>query len=109
MSKELKATCSNKANSILKNSEPTTLESFTWTQLLANLSETAPMTVLLLKTLTSSCTKNPDVVICVCCAILLRARNQRMNLVQRLVSVILHGGHATKQVNASMKLYYMYM
>ena len=34
----------------------------------------------------------------ICAAILLRNRNQHLNLVQRLISLILHSGHAGKQV-----------
>jgi len=34
----------------------------------------------------------------VCAALLLRHRNHNMNVVQRIISIILHGGHAAKQV-----------
>jgi hypothetical protein len=40
-----------------------------------------------------------DHVVAVCCAVLLRGRSQRMNLFQRLISIILYSGHASKKVN----------
>ncbi len=40
----------------------------------------------------------------VCAAILLRHRNQKMNLLQRIITLIFHSGHASKQVY----IYYNY-
>ena len=34
----------------------------------------------------------------VCAALLLRHRNHNLNAVQRIISIILHGGHAAKWV-----------
>ena len=39
-----------------------------------------------------------DVILCVCAAILLKHRNIHMNKLQRIVSLILYNGHASKQV-----------
>ena len=39
-----------------------------------------------------------EVVVGVCAAIILRHRNHHMNLLQRLISLILHNGHSSKQV-----------
>ena len=42
---------------------------------------------------------NADLVVAVCCAILLRGRSQRMNLLQRIVSIVLYCGHSSKRVS----------
>ena len=39
-----------------------------------------------------------EAVVGVCAAIMLRNQNVHMNLLQRIVSLILHNGHASKQV-----------
>ena len=41
---------------------------------------------------------NDTAVLSVCAAILLRHRNQHLNILQRIISLILHSGHAGKQV-----------
>lgn len=43
-------------------------------------------------------TSSNSSIIGICTAILLRHHNKNMNLVQRIISVILHCGHAAKQV-----------
>ena len=87
LAKELTITCSVDANSSLRK----------------QLKETAPTMVSLLKSAISSNksglrSPNTDAITGLCCSILLRARSQRMNLIQRLLSVILYGAHASKQV-----------
>ena len=42
---------------------------------------------------------NEEAAVGMCITILIRARNQRMNLVQRLISILLYGSHAQKQVS----------
>lgn len=103
LAKELTITCSVDANSSLRNRNPDVLEKFRWSDLLTELKETAPTMVSLLKSAISSNksglrSPNTDAITALCCSILLRARSQRMNLIQRLLSVILYGGHASKQV-----------
>lgn len=46
----------------------------------------------------------PSAIVAVCAAILLRYKNQRMNMLQHMVSLILHRGHAGKQVQMSITL-----
>ena len=110
MAKELKATCSVDSSCMLSNTEPKTLESFTWQKLCAQLETIAPVTTgILAKCITSNRSaralksprkSNVDAVVGLCLAILLRARSRNMNLIQRLIlSVILYGGYASKQVN----------
>ena len=97
-------------DTMLKNSEPSTLEGFSWKKLLDELRETAPVTTSLLTNsltcLRSSRSKkgprrvNTDAIVGLCCGLLARARSQKLNLVQRLISVLLYGGHASKQVSS---------
>ena len=37
--------------------------------------------------------------LCICTSVILKLNNQKMNLVQSAVSLVLKAGHATKQVN----------
>ena len=106
LAKELKQACL--VDSILRSRDPKTIESFTWNKLLTKLQSTCPLTLALLKNCTTSFRSakakrgpqsvNTDMVVAMCCSILLRARTRGMNIVQRLVSVLLYGGHASKQV-----------
>ena len=50
---------------------------------------------------------NVDTVVSVCCAILLRGRSQKMNLLQRIISLILFYGHASKQVSKPILLIFI--
>ncbi len=98
MAKELKATCSVDASSILRSRDAETLQSFTWKQLLSQLEKTAPTTTRVLtmcitdqksaKDKNGPRSANENAIVGLCCGILLRARNQRMNLIQRLISTI---------------------
>ena len=109
MAREMKALCSVDANSILKSTDPSTLQTFTWKLLLDELHQIAPVTTTILNKsivcLRSSKSRkgprsaNTDAIIGLCCGLLARARSQKMNLIQRLISVLLYGGHASKQVS----------
>ena len=44
-----------------------------------------------------------DTLVSVCCAILLRGRSQKMNLLQRIISLILFCGHASKRVSNAIE------
>lgn len=108
MAGEMKSLCSQKTASILRNTDPSILESFSWKQLTEELCKIAPCTTeLLTKSLTCFRSRrsmegprhtNIDAIVGLCCSLLGRARNQSLNLVQRLISVLLYGGHANKQV-----------
>ena len=93
-------------DTMLKNSNPSALEEFSWKKLLDELRETAPVTTSLLTNsvtclrLSRSKKVNTDAIVGLCCGLLARARSQKLNLVQRLISVLLYGGHATKQVSS---------
>lgn len=114
LSKELTHLSSIKVDSMLRDCSPTTLENLSWQSLLKELEAEAPVTLSLLKECvhvkrrvhkckgeggrSSRRLPNQEAAISMCFAILLRARSQRMNLVQRLISMLLYGSHAPKQV-----------
>ena len=105
MQKKLTKVC---AKSILQNSSPESLKSFSWDGLIAELDSHAPTLTTILRgavqvkrRVSVGQKKNrsdDDVVLCVCSAILLKHRNIHMNKLQRIVSLILYNGHASKQV-----------
>ena len=110
MAREMKALCSVETKTILKRTDPSALEAFSWKMLLDSLQKTAPVTTTLLTncltSLRSSRSKkgprrtNTDAIVGLCCGLLARARSQKLNLVQRLISVLLYGGHAGKQASS---------
>lgn len=115
LSKEMKAMCSLKANSILRRRDVMSLQGFHLEALIKEMKGVAPNTLSLLRSCLASrkpskaknvSSKGPtksrivdcDSVVGVCCAILLRGRSQQMNLLQKIVSLILYSGHASKKV-----------
>jgi hypothetical protein len=115
LSRELSNLASLKTNSMLRNRSCEALEQFSWQDLLAELEKETPITLSLLKQCahvkrrahkprgeggrSSRRIPNEEAAVGMCFAILMRARSQRMNLVQRLISVLLYGSHAPKQVS----------
>ena len=98
--KEVKRMASDKVESVLKSQNIDHLKSFHWDMLLQELSKFAPV----LSSLFTSATKtrvlrsNTDAVIGMCAAILLNHHNSKMNLIQKIISLILYAGHSSKQV-----------
>ena len=118
---ELKKMCTLKSNSCLRQRSITALSSFTWDKLLSEMASVAPTVLQILQgcatvkrrkrlakkgirkgKMPKSSARKDSAVVGMCTAILLRHRSQRMNLVQRLLSVILHSGHASKEVNVNI-------
>ena len=115
MSKELTNLASLKTNSMLRNHSCEALEQFSWRDLLVELEKETPITLSLLKQCahvkrrvhkprgeggrSSRRMPNEEAAVGMCFAILMRARSQRVNLVQRLISILLYGSHAPKQVS----------
>ena len=97
---EIKAMASDSTNSILQSQEPENLIKFKWNMLHDELSANAPQ----LKSLLFSATKttrsrsNIHAVVGMCVAILLNNHNPKMNLIQKMNSLILYTGHSSKQV-----------
>ena len=114
MSKEMTHLTSLSYGSVLRSHSINSLKGFAWKDLLQELEKDAPVSLSLFKKCAhvkrrvrkrlakgarSGC-RLPDeeTAISMCFAILLRLRSQRMNLVQRLISMLLYGSHAPKQV-----------
>ena len=98
---EMKVLCSDKYDSILRLKTKPSLEQFSWETVWLELMNCTPtLTQLMLCILPKSKqgTKAVRPSLCMCASILLKHRNNRINLVQSVVSMIMKAGHATKQV-----------
>ena len=122
--KELTLMCSKGVNSILRNSTSQAMASFTWESIVDELKTHAPTLLAILRGCVTvrrrvrvgfakatparrqrrwkrKSNRCPEIaVLGLCAAILLRHKNLNMNLVQRIVSVLLNCGHASKQVTS---------
>ena len=100
--KEVVRICSDEHDSILRLKSKPALEHFSWETVWEELSQNAPMLMSLLLNLVPSSKRDSESVkpaLCVCASVILKLNNQKMNLVQSAVSLVLKAGHATKQVN----------
>ena len=124
--KELADMCSRKKPSLLRQCEPgkknlcvalllyhhthaERLQQFNWDLLRAELEERAPVLHKLLnmcvdvkrkkRPYRSTYRTSNAAALGICAATLLRHKNQHMNALQHIISLILHRGHAGKQVN----------
>ena len=118
--KELKRMCAITKPSMLRASTPKAFASFDWNKLESELESRAPTLLSVLRSATvvnvppSKARKKTyrvkqSQVIGICAAILLRYRNQSMNLVQRILSVLLYNGCASKQVNMVIRISSLYL
>ena len=114
LSKELTHLSSRKVNSSLRDSSAESIEELNWNGLVQELGTEAPVMLSLLRECVHvkrrayrpkgkggrSARRLPseDAAISMCFAVLLRARCQQMNRVQRIISMLLYGSHAPKQV-----------
>ena len=98
---EIKKFCSDSANSILRRDDPQCIKTFSWESFSSEISKFAPVMKGILQATCKRRISRTDfnVVMCVCVALLLRNRNPRMNLIQKIISLILYGGHSSKQVS----------
>lgn len=75
------------------------ITNFRWSQLWLDLVETTPALTTLLMSAIPSHKKDALVpALCVIVAMLAKAQNRRLDVVQELLSLILHAGHASMQV-----------
>ena len=98
--KEVVRICSDEHDSILRLKSKPALEHFSWETVWEELPQNAPMLMSLLLNLVPSSKCDSESVkpaLCICASVILN--NQKMNLVQSAVSLVLKAGHATKQVN----------
>ena len=98
---EIRAMSSAAVNSVLQSKNLDHLRQFKWSMLLEELSMHAPVlsTILELATQTRTARSNTSAVIGMCAALLTSHRNSaRMNLIQKITSLILYAGGTSKQV-----------
>ncbi len=106
--KELQTLCKSSAPSMLRGTSPQALKTFQWDSLVDELEERSPTLLEVLRACVSrrrrksrkgrSYAASENTVIGLCAAILLRHRNIKMNLVQRVLSLLLYSEHTPKQV-----------
>ena len=96
---EIKILCSDKETSIFRDKSHH-LDNFSWEPLWSELSSKAPVLLSIMK----GCTpKKADLerikhIICTCAAIPLKFCNRKLCYFQAVISLLLHAGHASKQV-----------
>ena len=98
---ELITMSSDKVESVMHRDSKIELERFSWEKILDEVSANAPVLLNMLTAITKTKTKRSNtqaIIIGMCIAILLKHRSRRMNLVQKIVSLILYNGSASKQV-----------
>lgn len=88
------------SGSILQSQNIKNIKNFSWDLILEEMKVYAPMLLQLLTglTTTKSLRLNQKATIGTCAAILMKHRNAKMSLVQKIISMILYAGHASKQV-----------
>lgn len=75
------------------------LKTFTWSMAEEELTERAPTLYNILRSVSARDSSKAKLSsVGMAAAILLRARNKKMSLVQSIISVILHAGHCSKKV-----------
>lgn len=116
ITKEMKHFCSDRVKSVLCSKNLNSVQSFDIKSIIQEMEKHSPSILSILRGCLAgrraSKAQKPrkfevDHVVAVCCAILLRGRSQRMNLLQRIISLVLFSGHASKRVsyktNASLQ------
>lgn len=117
--KEMKKLCTKVVTSVLRKADCDSVRGFTIQSIIEEMKTHAPSVLTVLRGCLhgrrrsrakkqKSCTIDVDTLVSVCCAILLRGRSQKMNLFQRIISLILFCGHASKRVSNTLnnKLYF---
>ena len=76
------------------------MKEFQWKTLIKELCTYAPVLLNILQAAikTRVPRSNTNAVVCTCAAILLKHRNPKMSLLQKIISLILYSGHTSKQV-----------
>ena len=100
LQEDIRRMCSSKVNSILQNKTADALKQFSWDTVMKELVQHAPTLLHVLRGCTFS-KKNKDLIngtTCVCAAIIMHLKNQKMNMLQRILSLVLYAGHSAKLV-----------
>ncbi len=99
--REIQVLVSHDTNSMLQSQDIRSMETFTWDVIMEELRLHAPKLLILFQAITETKQKDEhkrNGIIGMCVSILLKYRLSRMSLVQKIISVIIYAGHASKQV-----------
>ena len=98
---EIAGLCSDKVESILRDKSVRALETFKWDSVMEEMKTRAPTLLSILEscTKTRKVRKNRKAVIGIIAAILCKHRRPTASLLQRLISIVLYSGHASKSVS----------
>ena len=110
MGKEMKKLCTKEVMSVLRKADSDSVQQFSVKSIIEEMKTHAPSVLTVLRGCVHGRRRSRakkqksrmidvDTVVGVCCAILLRGRSQKMNLLQRIISLILFCGHASKRVS----------
>ena len=106
---EVRAMCSDPVKSVLQSKDSDYLKEFKWDHVLDEMKEHAPtlLSILLSSTKTRHPRNNRAATICWVASILFKFRYSRMNVIQKILSLILYAGHCGKQVSAIYTINYV--
>ena len=101
---EVASMCSDKADSILRSKTTQAVEEFCWEDVLGEMKMRAPTLLSLLQscTRTKKARSNVNCVIGLITAIVCKHQRPSASLLQRLISVILYSGHASKRLSLQL-------
>ena len=99
LKKEIKRMCAPNSKFCCKSFEE--LKNFQWADLLSAMATQAPTLASILQfcTETKTIRNNRAAVMCVCAGILFKFHFSQVNLIQKIISLILHAGHSGKMVS----------
>lgn len=101
--RELAFTCSQKGNSSFGKKSPADLHSFNWSELARDLKRTMPTLYIILESCLQSKPDKMHMVIAFLGGILIKHGNQKVNLLQRLFSLLMFASHCPKQVRCNQE------
>ena len=96
--RELVFTCSREGKSIYGKKSPADLCSFNWSDLASDLKGTMPTFYSILESCLQSKADKVHIVAAFLGGILIKHNNHKVNLMQRLFSLLLYASHCPKQV-----------
>ncbi len=97
---DIRNMCSDTVCSVLRNRNTKSLKEFRWSSVMEEMQTHAPylVNIFLACTKTKVPRNNRVPMVCLCAAILFKFRYLRMNVVQKIITLILYNGHCGKQV-----------
>lgn len=99
--KEIRTIASTNTQSILHCKSKDSIKNFEWRNLQMEFTKYAPVLFRILTAATKTRVHRPNqfTVIGMCFAMILKHRNPKLNLLQKIVSLILYSGHSSKEVS----------